>query len=264
MASQAKRVRDLRFMVLSSKCYLERPVQDQRLRTVRAGRQRHRYFSLFLSALLSPALKTPACTGLTDRGLLERQRLGDSMFNTTVETHPNGLSTSAVIGDSVVNRAGESLGKIEEIMLDLEKGRVAYAILSFPGMDDTLVAVPCEALSVEAGIGPDVAVEVCPQRRAAAQTGTLLPEVEGGLDVAAFMRVIPLTEEPPGLVHAGIGEAVAIKIAEQPGALPGAEDPGDQMVADERVEHLAGPAPPETVAGIDRAAVREVAVHVPQ
>src|SRR6185436_14124753 len=34
------------------------------------------------------------------------------MSNTTVETHPNVLSATAVIGDSVVNRAGESLGKI--------------------------------------------------------------------------------------------------------------------------------------------------------
>ena len=72
------------------------------------------------------------------------------MSNTTVETHPNVLSTAAVIGDSVVNRAGESLGKIEEIMLDLEKGRVAYAILSFPGMGDKLFAVPFEALKLDA------------------------------------------------------------------------------------------------------------------
>src|SRR3954466_11078143 len=91
-----------------------------------------------------------AYTGLTDRGLLERPRPGDSMSTTTVETHPNVLSTSAVIGDSVVNRAGESLGKIEEIMLDLEKGRVAYAILSFPGMGDKLFAVPFEALKLDA------------------------------------------------------------------------------------------------------------------
>ncbi|HEV8580095.1 MAG TPA: PRC-barrel domain-containing protein [Thermoanaerobaculia bacterium] len=43
-------------------------------------------------------------------------------ITTTVEIHPNVLSTAAVIGDSVVNRAGENLGKIEDLMLDLEKG----------------------------------------------------------------------------------------------------------------------------------------------
>jgi sporulation protein YlmC with PRC-barrel domain len=74
------------------------------------------------------------------------------MPTTTVETHPNVLSASAVIGDSIVNRAGESLGKIEELMLDLEKGRVAYAVLSFGGflgMGEKLFAVPFEALKLD-------------------------------------------------------------------------------------------------------------------
>jgi len=75
------------------------------------------------------------------------------MANTTVEIHPNVLSTSAVIGDGVVNRAGEKLGKIEEIMLDLENGRVAYAVLSlggFLGMGEKLFAIPFEALKLDA------------------------------------------------------------------------------------------------------------------
>ena len=75
------------------------------------------------------------------------------MSNTIVETHPNVLSTTAVIGDSVVNRAGETLGKIEELMLDLEKGRVAYAVLSFGGfmgMGEKLFAIPFEALKLDA------------------------------------------------------------------------------------------------------------------
>jgi len=74
------------------------------------------------------------------------------MTNTTVEIHPNVLSTNAVIGDTVVNRAGENLGKIEELMLDLEKGRVAYAVLSFGGflgMGEKLFAIPFEALKLD-------------------------------------------------------------------------------------------------------------------
>jgi sporulation protein YlmC with PRC-barrel domain len=74
------------------------------------------------------------------------------MSTTTVETYPNVLSTSALLGDSVVNRAGENLGKIEEIMLDLEKGRVAYAVLSlggFLGMGEKLFAIPFEALKLD-------------------------------------------------------------------------------------------------------------------
>ena len=75
------------------------------------------------------------------------------MANTTVEIHPNVLSATAVIGDGVVNRAGEKLGKIEEIMLDLENGRVAYAVLSFGGflgMGEKLFAIPFEALKLDA------------------------------------------------------------------------------------------------------------------
>jgi uncharacterized protein YrrD len=55
------------------------------------------------------------------------------MLNITVETHPDVLSAAVVLGDTVVNRTGENLGKIEELMLDLENGRVAYAVLSFGG-----------------------------------------------------------------------------------------------------------------------------------
>ena len=46
---------------------------------------------------------------------------------------------------------GEHLGKIEDIMIDLENGRVAYSVLSFGGflcLGNKLFAVPCEALSV--------------------------------------------------------------------------------------------------------------------
>jgi len=75
------------------------------------------------------------------------------MSNVAMDLHPNVLSTHVIIGDGVVNRAGENLGKIEELMLDLEKGRVAYAILSFGGflgMGEKLFAIPFEALTLDA------------------------------------------------------------------------------------------------------------------
>ncbi len=71
---------------------------------------------------------------------------------TTMEVHPNVLSTAAIIGDSVVSRTGEDLGRIEELMLDLEKGRVAYAVLFFrglPEMEEKLFVVPFEALKLD-------------------------------------------------------------------------------------------------------------------
>ena len=44
-------------------------------------------------------------------------------------------AASALTGDRVRNRAGEDLGKIEEIMIDLPGGRVAYAVIAFGLLD---------------------------------------------------------------------------------------------------------------------------------
>jgi sporulation protein YlmC with PRC-barrel domain len=41
--------------------------------------------------------------------------------------NPDFLSASTIKKDKVVNRAGENLGEIEELMIDLQDGRVAYA-----------------------------------------------------------------------------------------------------------------------------------------
>lgn len=62
------------------------------------------------------------------------------------------LSASTLTGDDVVNRAGESLGKIEDLMLDLDRGRIAYAVLSYGGflnMGNKLFAVPWDALEID-------------------------------------------------------------------------------------------------------------------
>lgn len=64
----------------------------------------------------------------------------------------NFLSASALKGDKVVNRAGEDLGQVEDFMIDLENGRIAYAVLSFGGflgMGNKLFAIPWQALKLE-------------------------------------------------------------------------------------------------------------------
>ena len=63
------------------------------------------------------------------------------------------LSSSTICSDHVRNAAGEDLGKIEELMIDLDAGRVAYAVLSFGGflkMGNKLFAIPWEALQLDA------------------------------------------------------------------------------------------------------------------
>jgi sporulation protein YlmC with PRC-barrel domain len=41
------------------------------------------------------------------------------------------MSASSLSGDTVRNSAGEDLGNVKEIMIDVPSGRVAYAVLSF-------------------------------------------------------------------------------------------------------------------------------------
>ena len=61
------------------------------------------------------------------------------------------LSAGTLKGDHVRNSAGEDLGEIEELMIDVPTGRIAYAVLSFGGflgMGNKLFAIPWEALTL--------------------------------------------------------------------------------------------------------------------
>ena len=79
---------------------------------------------------------------------------------------PLFLTAKKINGDKVINMAGEHLGKIEDLMIDLENGRIAYAVLSFGGflgIGNKLFAVPWEALSVrphEHAFALDVSKEI--------------------------------------------------------------------------------------------------------
>jgi sporulation protein YlmC with PRC-barrel domain len=60
------------------------------------------------------------------------------------------LSASAISGDAVVTKEGENLGRIEDLMIDLEYGRIAYVVVSlggFLGIGDRLLAIPWDVLS---------------------------------------------------------------------------------------------------------------------
>jgi sporulation protein YlmC with PRC-barrel domain len=62
------------------------------------------------------------------------------------------MSASSLSGDKVVNAAGEDLGTVKELMIDVPTTRVAYAVLSFGGflgMGNKLFAVPFEALTLD-------------------------------------------------------------------------------------------------------------------
>ena len=74
--------------------------------------------------------------------------LGTAVGNSTQRV----LAAGTLNGDRVTNQANEDLGKIEDIMIDLQSGRVAYAVLSFGGflgIGDKLFAIPWRSLELD-------------------------------------------------------------------------------------------------------------------
>lgn len=62
------------------------------------------------------------------------------------------LSASSLIGDSIVNPEGETLGNLKELMIDVDSGRIAYGVLEsggFLGLGSKLFAIPFEAFRVD-------------------------------------------------------------------------------------------------------------------
>ena len=65
---------------------------------------------------------------------------------------PEIMAANTLDGDDVINATGEKLGSIQNIMLDVPNGRVAYAVLStggFLGLGDRLFAIPWSALTLD-------------------------------------------------------------------------------------------------------------------
>jgi hypothetical protein len=60
--------------------------------------------------------------------------------------------SEALQGGRVVGRLGEDLGTIEDVMIDVQRGTVAYALLaaSLPGFSGKLCAIPWSALRLDA------------------------------------------------------------------------------------------------------------------
>jgi sporulation protein YlmC with PRC-barrel domain len=65
---------------------------------------------------------------------------------------PRVLSASSIMRKEVVNTAGEQLGTMKELMIDLDQGHIAYAVLSFGGflgLGEKLFAIPWDALTFD-------------------------------------------------------------------------------------------------------------------
>ena len=92
---------------------------------------------------------------MTENGSLNGSPHERDTTRTTAERRRRRvLAADTLRGDRVRNPAGEDLGKVEAIMIDIPTGRVAYAVLSFGGflgIGDKLFAVPWEALRIDEG-----------------------------------------------------------------------------------------------------------------
>ncbi len=67
-------------------------------------------------------------------------------------TAPAALSAGTLTGDKIRNPHGDQLGHLEEIVIDLDNGRVAYAVLAaggFLGLGEKFFALPWDLITVD-------------------------------------------------------------------------------------------------------------------
>jgi sporulation protein YlmC with PRC-barrel domain len=73
-------------------------------------------------------------------------------YGSTNGPGPALMGADTLLGNDVYNQSDESLGSIKEFMIDMQSGRIVYAVLSFGGflgMGDRLFAVPWSALKLD-------------------------------------------------------------------------------------------------------------------
>lgn len=62
------------------------------------------------------------------------------------------LSATSIVGNEVQGMGRESLGLVEDVMIDTANGRIEYVVVSFGGLfgiGEKLFAVPLEALTLD-------------------------------------------------------------------------------------------------------------------
>ena len=104
--------------------------------------------ALMLSTALGLSLSAVAVRAETRVSPLNDARTLSSSKESWERTH----RASKIIGTDVLNRQGEDLGDIKELVLDPGTGDISYAVVSFGGvmgMGDKLFAVPWKALKLD-------------------------------------------------------------------------------------------------------------------
>jgi sporulation protein YlmC with PRC-barrel domain len=131
-------------------------------------------YSLAVVGLASTAWVSAQQIERDDRGIEIRGPRGNTVVDIELPNRrlaaERGLAfrSSQLVGMPVQNAAGEDLGKLEDLVLDLNTGRVRYAALSFGGflgVGDKLFAVPWGALRLKTVDGDTAFVLDVPKER---------------------------------------------------------------------------------------------------
>ena len=83
---------------------------------------------------------------------MERDTYGMYKFPTNGGPGPQLMGADTLNGNDVYNQKDEDLGDIKEIMINMQTGRISYAVLSFGGflsLGEKLFAVPWDALKLD-------------------------------------------------------------------------------------------------------------------
>jgi len=110
-----------------------------------------------INPLMTPA-STPAMTPPEARrdavavGGLEESRIVGSGKRSASGPGPAIMAAQTLEGNDVLNLSGEKLGVLQDIMLDVPSGRIAYAVLErggVLGIGEKLFAIPWHALTLD-------------------------------------------------------------------------------------------------------------------
>ena len=74
----------------------------------------------------------------------------------TQSGHTRAIRANKVIGTSVKNAAGESIGKVEDVVLDKKSNNIMYAVVGFGGflgMGEKYHPIPWSTLNYDDGAG---------------------------------------------------------------------------------------------------------------
>lgn len=89
----------------------------------------------------------------TTTNLEKENTTGHNQLGTNANRPVHVLTASSIIGDNVENKQGESIGKIKDIMLNIQDGRIQYLIIEFGGVmgfGEKLFAIPFALAKVNA------------------------------------------------------------------------------------------------------------------